>query len=263
MPTVDATKPELTRHCACSSAKIDASRAVPPRPPYSTGHVMPAQPPSNSARCQPRLASKRSRSVVAASRRSRVAGACSASHARASARNASSSVTGLSHHAGAAPATRWTLRSRSGHYLGVEPADRTLPRIRALDGLRGVAVIAVLLFHDQRLRGGYLGVDLFFVLSGFLITSLLLADHQRHGRVGLRNFYARRARRLLPALGLALVGVALYAAVWARPAELPRIRWDGIGTLFYFQNWREILTQQNYWDAFTAPSPLQHAWSLS
>jgi peptidoglycan/LPS O-acetylase OafA/YrhL len=139
----------------------------------------------------------------------------------------------------------------------------TLPRIRALDGLRGVAVIAVLLFHDQRLRGGYLGVDLFFVLSGFLITSLLLADHQQHGRVGLRNFYARRARRLLPALGLALFGVALYAAVWARPAELPRIRWDGIGTLFYVQNWREIFTQQSYWDAFTAPSPLQHAWSLS
>ena len=110
----------------------------------------------------------------------------------------------------------------------MEPADRTLPRIRALDGLRGVAVIAVLLFHDQRLRGGYLGVDLFFVLSGFLITSLLLADHQRHGRVGLRHFYARRARRLLPALGLALFGVALYAAVWARPTELPRIRWDGI-----------------------------------
>ena len=139
----------------------------------------------------------------------------------------------------------------------------TLTRVRALDGLRGTAVIAVLLFHDQRLRGGYLGVDLFFVLSGFLITSLLLADHQRHGRVGLRHFYARRARRLLPALGLALLGVALYAAVWARPAELPRIRWDGIGTLFYFQNWREILTQQSYWDAFTAPSPLQHAWSLS
>jgi peptidoglycan/LPS O-acetylase OafA/YrhL len=144
-----------------------------------------------------------------------------------------------------------------------DPSHLTLARIRALDGLRGVAVIAVLLFHDQRLRGGYLGVDLFFVLSGFLITSLLLADHERHGRVGLRHFYARRARRLLPALGIALAGVALYAAVWARPGELPRIRWDGIATLFYFQNWREILTQQNYWDAFTAPSPLQHAWSLS
>src|SRR5690242_17365512 len=103
MPTVDATKPELTRNRACSSAKIDASRAVPPRPPYSTGHVIPAQPPSNSARCQPRLASKRSRSVAAASSRARVAGAWAASHARACARNVPSSST----------APRW-------HYLQVE-----------------------------------------------------------------------------------------------------------------------------------------------
>jgi peptidoglycan/LPS O-acetylase OafA/YrhL len=138
-----------------------------------------------------------------------------------------------------------------------------LPRVRALDGLRGVAVVAVLLFHGDHLRGGYLGVDLFFVLSGFLITTLLLSEHGRHGRIGLRNFYERRARRLLPALVLALLAVAVYAAVWARPSELPRIRWDGIATLFYFQNWREIVTKQNYWDAFTAPSPLQHTWSLS
>ena len=138
-----------------------------------------------------------------------------------------------------------------------------LPRVRALDGLRGVAVVAVLVFHGGRLRGGYLGVDLFFVLSGFLITTLLLAEHERRGRIVLRNFYERRARRLLPALVLALLLVALYAAVWARPSELPRIRWDGIATLFYFQNWREIVTKQNYWDAFTAPSPLQHTWSLS
>src|SRR5436190_10567688 len=225
MPTVDATKPELTRQCACSSAKIDASRAVPPRPPYSTGHVIPAQPPSNSARCQPRLASKRSRSVVAASRRSRVAGACSASHARASERNGSSScMWPLLAELPLGPHTRhrvaWNTCRWSGQYSGVE-ATVSLPRVRALDGLRGVAVIAVLLFHDQRLRGGYLGVDLFFVLSGFLITSLLLADHRRHGHVGLRRFYERRARRLLPALGLALAFVAIYAAVWARPSELP------------------------------------------
>ena len=138
-----------------------------------------------------------------------------------------------------------------------------LRRVRALDGLRGIAVVAVLLFHDERLRGGYLGVDLFFVLSGFLITSLLLLEFEQHGRISLRRFYVRRARRLLPALGLALAGVALYAAVWARAAELPRIRGDGIATLFYFQNWREIVTKRSYWDAFTAPSALQHAWSLS
>jgi peptidoglycan/LPS O-acetylase OafA/YrhL len=138
-----------------------------------------------------------------------------------------------------------------------------LPRVPALDGLRGVAVIAVLFFHEGRLLGGYLGVDLFFVLSGFLITSLLLVEHRDHGRVRLGRFYERRARRLLPALCLALFGVAIYAAVWANPVDLPRIRWDGIATLFYFANWRDIVAKQSYWDVFRAPSPLQHTWSLS
>jgi peptidoglycan/LPS O-acetylase OafA/YrhL len=138
-----------------------------------------------------------------------------------------------------------------------------LTRVPALDGLRGVAVIAVLWFHEGRLRGGYLGVDLFFVLSGFLITSLLLVEQRDRGRVRLGRFYERRARRLLPALGVALVGVAVYAAVWAQPVELPRIRWDGIATLFYFANWRDIATKQSYWDVFRAPSALQHTWSLS
>lgn len=138
-----------------------------------------------------------------------------------------------------------------------------LTRIPALDGLRGIAVIAVLFFHDGRLLGGYLGVDLFFVLSGYLITSLLLVEHRDRGRVGLQRFYERRARRLLPAMGLALIGVAIYAAVWAQPSELPRIRTDGLATLFYFANWRDIAANQTYWDIFRAPSPLQHTWSLS
>jgi len=138
-----------------------------------------------------------------------------------------------------------------------------IPRVRALDGLRGVAVVAVLLFHDARLTGGYLGVDLFFVLSGFLITSLLLAEAGRRGRISLRAFYARRARRLLPALVVALLLVALYAWIWAGPDELPHIRWDGIATLFYYANWRDIIGKQSYWDVFRAPSALQHTWSLS
>ena len=121
-----------------------------------------------------------------------------------------------------------------------------LRRVRALDGLRGLAVLAVLLYHDGRLVGGYLGVDLFFVLSGFLITGLLLAEHKEHGQIRLRRFYERRARRLLPALGLLLLGVALFAAVWARTTDLPRIRWDGIATLFYVFNWREVFTKQSY-----------------
>src|SRR5260221_10020256 len=138
-----------------------------------------------------------------------------------------------------------------------------LPRLPALDGLRGVAVIAVLFFHDGRLRGGYLGVDLFFVLSGFLITSLLLVEQRDRGHVRLGRFYERRARRLLPAMVLALLLVPVYAAVWAHPIEPPRIRWDAIATLFYFAHSRDIVTKQSYWDIFRTPSPLQHTWSLS
>src|SRR6478672_8723732 len=87
-------------------------------------------------------------------------------------------------------------------------SQSSLRHIPALDGLRGLAVAGVLLFHGGHLVGGYLGVDLFFVLSGYLITSLLLAETTRTGTVGLGNFWARRARRLLPVLGGVLVGVA-------------------------------------------------------
>ena len=86
-----------------------------------------------------------------------------------------------------------------------------------LDGLRGLAVVVVVLFHGGHLTGGYLGVDLFFVLSGYLITSLLLVEGTGSGKVGLARFWGRRARRLLPALGVLLVGVAAYAAFVADP----------------------------------------------
>jgi peptidoglycan/LPS O-acetylase OafA/YrhL len=86
------------------------------------------------------------------------------------------------------------------------PTIRYLPE---LDGLRGVAIAGVLLFHGGHLIGGYLGVDLFFVLSGYLITSLLLAETKATGTVALKHFWARRARRLLPALALLLLGVAI------------------------------------------------------
>lgn len=135
--------------------------------------------------------------------------------------------------------------------------------IPALDGIRALAVIAVLLFHGGVLPGGYLGVDAFFVLSGFLITSLILAEVRQHGRIRLARFWARRARRLLPALFLALLAVSFYAAVFAAPTELNRIRGDAFGTLFYIANWRAILGGHGYWDLFQSPSPLEHAWSLA
>src|SRR6476659_7172723 len=105
-----------------------------------------------------------------------------------------------------------------------------MTRVAALDGLRGVAVAVVLVFHGGHLTGGYLGVDLFFVLSGFLITSLLLAESNSSGTVGLGGFWARRARRLLPALGGVLLAVALYCLVFADRSQLGHIRGDALAT---------------------------------
>ena len=133
----------------------------------------------------------------------------------------------------------------------------------ALDGLRGVAVIGVILFHAGVVSGGFLGVDLFFVLSGFLITSLLLKEREEQQRVDLLQFWVRRARRLLPPLLLVLTAVALYAATLAAPTELSRIRDDGIASLFYYANWQALSSEQSYWDLFSIPSPLAHCWSLA
>lgn len=139
-----------------------------------------------------------------------------------------------------------------------------VPHVPALDGLRGAAVLGVLFFHAEgMLRGGYLGVDLFFVLSGYLITSLLVAEHQKSARIALGAFWVRRARRLLPALLALLPGVGLYAFVWAKHGELARILGDALATLGYVANLRAILSNKSYWDLFAAPSPLEHTWSLA
>jgi len=136
-------------------------------------------------------------------------------------------------------------------------------RITALDGLRGLAVLGVLLFHADHLVGWYLGVDAFFVPSGFLITGLLLAEVHRSGGVALGAFWARRARRLLPALFLVLLGAAVFAIFFAEPSEMARIRADAIATVAYVAYWHSIVSAQSYADFFNAPSPLQHTWSLA
>ena len=138
-----------------------------------------------------------------------------------------------------------------------------LGHIPALDGLRGAAVAGVLLFHANLLVGGYLGVDLFFGLSGFLITSLLLAERRETGRIDLRRFWARRARRLLPALAGLLAGVVVFAVVFADSNQLGQIRSDAIATMAYVANWHAILAHTGYWEQFVAPSPLEHMWSLA
>jgi peptidoglycan/LPS O-acetylase OafA/YrhL len=135
----------------------------------------------------------------------------------------------------------------------------------ALDGLRALAVAAVLCYHHGAsfAPGGFLGVDAFFVLSGFLITSLLALEFRRRGGISVPSFYLRRVRRLFPALLLLLFGVSAYAAFIAAPSELPSIRLDGIATLFYVENWRLVFSSQSYFEQFSAPSPLRHAWSLA
>jgi peptidoglycan/LPS O-acetylase OafA/YrhL len=134
----------------------------------------------------------------------------------------------------------------------------------ALDGVRALAVTAVLLFHGgvSVLRGGFLGVDAFFVLSGFLITSLLLAEHAQAGRIRLAAFWGRRARRLLPALLVVLVVVAVAGRYLLPDVDLVLLRGDALAALAYVANWRMIYRGSDYFTQNAAPSPLQHTWSL-
>jgi peptidoglycan/LPS O-acetylase OafA/YrhL len=135
----------------------------------------------------------------------------------------------------------------------------------ALDGVRALAVTAVLIFHARPdwLPGGFLGVDAFFVLSGFLITGLLLAEADHTATIRLAAFWGRRARRLLPALLLVLVTVAVAARYLRPPQDWPALRLDALAALGYAANWRMIFHGGDYF-ARTAPaSLLQHTWSLS
>jgi peptidoglycan/LPS O-acetylase OafA/YrhL len=110
--------------------------------------------------------------------------------------------------------------------------------------------------------GGFLGVDVFFVLSGFLITSLLLAERGSTGRIDLRRFWIRRARRLLPAAFL-VIGVSLIAAALVVPGDLARTRADALASLVYANNWHQLLADHSYFAAFERPSLLLHLWSLA
>jgi len=143
-------------------------------------------------------------------------------------------------------------------------SPRLAARNPALDGLRGVAVAAVVVNHlrPHLLPGGWLGVDIFFVLSGYLITTLLLREHVRHNRLDLGHFYSRRARRLLPALFLLLAAVAVVARVSPNEPGFTGLRGDGFAALGYVANWRFIASGASYFNAF-APSPLRHLWSLA
>lgn len=136
--------------------------------------------------------------------------------------------------------------------------------VPALDGIRAVAVLGVLFFHFGVgwFAGGLLGVDVFFVLSGFLISSLLLREWASTGRLDIGGFYARRAKRLLPALLLMILLVAVYAAWFAQPDVRSSIRGDVLSVVGYYSNWHFVVSHQNYFQQFGPPSPLLHTWSL-
>jgi peptidoglycan/LPS O-acetylase OafA/YrhL len=139
-----------------------------------------------------------------------------------------------------------------------------LPYMPGIDGLRAIAVIAVILYHAEFgfIPGGFLGVEVFLVISGYLITSLLILERLRTGSVNLKDFWLRRARRLLPALGVLLIFTVAGALLFARDA-LFRLNQDVLGALTYSTNWVMIFRQESYFEAFSRPPLLRHLWSLA
>lgn len=143
------------------------------------------------------------------------------------------------------------------------PRSARLPYIPGLDGLRALAVIAVLLYHaNLPIWGGFLGVEAFFVLSGFLITALLLVEWRQNGHIDFKAFWLRRARRILPALFLVLIGTVIFTLLLL-PTEVAALRKDTLAALGYVMNWYLMSSEQSYFDPVARPPLLQHLWSLA
>jgi len=132
-----------------------------------------------------------------------------------------------------------------------------------LDGLRALAVIAVIVYHANKswLGGGFLGVEVFFVISGYLITTLLIAESDATGMISFRSFWIRRARRLLPALWTMMLAVVIYVSIFEREV-LGQLRGDVIAAFFYIFNWFQIWTGSSYFGELGFV-PLRHLWSLA
>jgi peptidoglycan/LPS O-acetylase OafA/YrhL len=137
--------------------------------------------------------------------------------------------------------------------------------VAGLDGVRALAVLGIVAFHSglNSLPGGYYGVDAFFVLSGYLITSLLLGEWGATGRIVLARFWARRARRLLPALFALVAVMGLLMVAMPRLLATPHMLGDALAALFYASNWYSIHGGVSYFSTAAAPSPLLHTWSLA
>ena len=142
-------------------------------------------------------------------------------------------------------------------------AEKGIRYIPAIDGLRAVAVIAVMLYHlgFKWIPGGFLGVDLFFVISGYVITRLLLDSIQRSGGLDLRAFYMARIRRLLPPLVFMIITTVIFVGLWA-PDTMRRLLGDTPFALFGGMNWWLVFRQTDYFEAIGRPPLLQHTWSL-
>lgn len=148
------------------------------------------------------------------------------------------------------------------------PGEQRLPHLPALDGIRGLGIPFVLLYHHGAsvlgvsFGGGFMTVSMFFTLSGFLITRLLVQERQRTGTIGVRRFYGRRFRRLLPASLVVLLGVAVAWAVF--PSATRNLSFGSfVATMTYWQNAYLIIEDHGYAQLFAERSPLQHTWSLS
>ncbi len=141
----------------------------------------------------------------------------------------------------------------------------SLSYLPALDGIRGVAMLGILGVHAgvYLTAGGFFLLDSFFALSGFLITSLLIVEWRTKGTIRLGAFWARRARRLLPALLVMLIGVAIIYGLFVPAGTYPTLRGDALSALFYFANWHYIVSGSDYFHMTGLTSPLIHTWSLA
>lgn len=155
-------------------------------------------------------------------------------------------------------------RRRSRTRSDAQALDTRAKKRFDLQGLRALAVGMVMLNHAfDWPHGGFVGVDIFFVLSGFLMTTVLFKEYERSGKIGLLAFYRRRIRRLIPASAAVIVVTVAVSYLLFLPSRAMSTVWDGVASLFFFSNWRFAAQATDYFTQDTATSPLQHYWSLS
>lgn len=150
--------------------------------------------------------------------------------------------------------------------VSLPPSPSAADRVLGLEAVRALAIAAVIAYHlniPGFFNAGFLGVDIFFNLSGFLITSLLLREHQMHGHIALGPFYGRRLNRLFPAFAVLITGCVVLAIGWMGVAYQARLRSDFTPAVAYLSNWWQIYSDQSYFANFGSPPLLRHLWSLA